>query len=193
VPANPVVEHSPAPSGDATGAGLFLGAGVHDEPRDLPTRRSPGPPQVRKSSTSRPVGGRLPDLNVRKSSGSRPPTGRLPDGFRTLAVTIESYGPSSDMHFAHAKHATFIIGLTADLCPSMSGTVAVINGNVRKPSGSRPPTGRLPDGFRTLRSGSRPLGGREVDDFRTWEGPGNLRVGRSRSHSPGADGKPSVQ
>ena len=57
------------------------------------------------------------------------------------------------------------------------------------PQVCNPVGGRLPDDFRTLRSGSRPLGGREVDDFRTWEGPGNLRVGRSRSHSPGADGR----
>jgi hypothetical protein len=78
------VGHRDKDTTDFTGAGLFLGAGVHDEPRDLPNRRSPGPPQVRKSSTSRPPGGRLPDLNVRKPSGSRPPTGRLPDGFRTL-------------------------------------------------------------------------------------------------------------
>ena len=35
--------------------------------------------------------------------------------------------------------------------------------------------------LRNSRSGNRPLGGREVDDFRTWEGPENLRVGRSLS------------
>ena len=38
---------------------------------------------------------------------------------------------------------------------------------------SRPVGGRLPDGFRTLRSGTRPVEGAGVDDFRTW-----WRIGR---------------
>ena len=54
---------------------------------------------------------------------------------------------------------------SSTLAPSTGHKVDL---NVRKPSASCPVSGRLPDGFRTLRSGLRPPGAERVDFKWTW-------------------------
>ena len=107
----------------------------------------------------------------------------------SLPLVLPSHSSASAARSYHAIHAhacqllPLLSALTTKprmVIPPGTRTRAAEHLHIphRSPCGSGPPTGRLPDGFRTLRSGSRPPGGREVDDFRTWEGPENLRVGR---------------
>ena len=66
---------------------------------------------------------------------------------------------------AHRRDGrTWLSDRPPEVCPPGSQTR-----NVRKSSGTRPPTGRLPDGFRTLSSGSRPV------DFWGWTQTGTQK------------------
>jgi len=123
--------------------------GADGKPSDLPTRRSPGSPQVRKSSTSRPVGGRLPDLNVRKPSGNRPVGGRPPDGFRTLdSYPLHSLPPDPPQQCPETVRKSSGRWTVSGRFPDIE---------VRKSSTWRTGSGRLPDLRRAGRSPGREI------------------------------------
>ena len=128
-------------------------------------------------SGSRPLGVRWADDFRTSMSGNRPEVVQWADDFRTVSGHWSVVTDSCKLWlWSFIRHALCVCK-TCNIHNSFDSRR--LHFNVRKPSGSRPPTGRLPDGFRTLRSGSRPPTGRQVDDFRTWGGPGDLRVGRS--------------
>jgi len=129
------------------------------------------PETVRKPSTHRTTSGRFPDIaifEVRKSSTSPTPSGRLPDFMSEVTrfvnqIVISSgsrlrsrmFGAGSWLcrdrnlvdeprHFGHEVRKSSTWGRGSGRFPDFE------NGNVRKPSGSRPVGGRFPDGFRTL-------------------------------------------